>query len=132
MNMTDSIADMLTRIRNANRKRAERVMVPWARMKVAVAEVLKREGYVTDIKETEVEGRKQLWIYLKYGSEGEFVIQEIKRVSKPGRRIYRGAKEIDRVMDGLGISIVSTPKGILSDRECRKNNVGGEVLCTVC
>jgi small subunit ribosomal protein S8 len=130
--MTDSIADMLTRIRNANRKRAERVMVPWARMKVAVAEVLKREGYVTDIKETEVEGRKQLWIYLKYGSEGEFVIQEIKRVSKPGRRIYRGAKEIDRVMDGLGISIVSTPKGILSDRECRKNNVGGEVLCTVC
>jgi len=131
MNMTDSIADMLTRIRNATRKSDEKVLVPWARLKVAVAEVLKREGYITDFKEVEAGPQKQLWIYLKYGRDGEQVIQRIIRVSKPGRRVYRGAKEIDKVMDGLGIAILSTPKGVLSDRECRKNNVGGELLCTV-
>jgi len=132
MNMTDPIADMLTRIRNANRKSVEKVLVPSSREKVGVAEVLKREGYILDFKIVEAGARKELWIYLKYGPNGEHVIQEIVRRSKPGCRIYRGAKEIDRVMDGLGITVLSTPKGILSDREARKSNVGGEVLFSVC
>jgi small subunit ribosomal protein S8 len=123
---------MLTRIRNANRKSEEKVMVPSSRMKVGVAEVLKREGYILDFKEVAAGPSKELWVYLKYGPEGEKVINEIVRKSKPGRRIYRGAREIEKVMDGMGITILSTPKGILSDRECRKMNLGGELLCTVC
>ena len=132
MNMTDPIADMLTRIRNANRKSVAKVLVPSSREKVGVAEVLKREGYILDFKIVEAGPRKELWVYLKYGANGEHVIQAIVRKSKPGCRIYRGTKEIDRVMDGLGITVLSTPKGILSDREARKSNVGGEVLFTVC
>jgi small subunit ribosomal protein S8 len=132
MNMTDPIADMLTRLRNANGKSREKVMVPASREKVSVAEALKREGYIQDFKVVEAGVQKELWIYLKYGPNGEHVIQEIVRRSKPGRRVYRGAKEIDKVMDGMGVTILSTPKGILSDREARKSNVGGEVLFTVC
>lgn len=132
MNMTDPIADMLTRIRNANRIGAEKVKIPASRMKTAIADVLKREGYILDFKVVQVGAHKDLWIYLKYGPDGERVITEIVRKSKPGRRIYRGAKEIEKVMDGLGIAVLSTPKGILSDRECRRHNVGGELLFTVC
>ena len=131
MNMTDPIADMLTRLRNANGKSFEKVMVPSSRLKVGVAEALKREGYIRDFKVVDAGVQKELWIYLKYGPNGEHVIQAIVRNSKPGRRIYRGAKEIEKVMNGLGIRILSTPKGVLSDREARKSNVGGEVLLTV-
>ena len=132
MNMTDPISDMLTRIRNANAKSFEKVMIPSSRQKVGLAEALKREGYILDFKVVETGPSKELWIYLKYGPNGEHVIQEIVRKSKPGRRVYRGSREIDKLMNGLGISILSTPKGILSDRECRKANVGGEILCSVC
>ncbi len=132
MNMTDPISDMLTRIRNANDKGAERVKVPSSSLKKGIAEVLKREGYIQDFKEVEAGVRKDLWLYLKYGPNGEKVIQEILRKSKPGRRLYRGARQLEKVMDGMGISIISTPKGVLSDRECRQGNVGGEWICTVC
>jgi len=130
--MTDPIADMLTRIRNAVRVERPQVEMPVSKVKRGLAEVLKREGYIWDWEEVESKPANQLRVHLKYGPNGEHVIQEIVRKSKPGRRIYRGAREIDKLMNGLGISILSTPKGILSDRECRKANVGGEILCSVC
>ncbi len=131
MTMTDPIADMLTRIRNAIRVKMESVQMPSSRMKVGIAEVLKAEGYVTDYA-VESEGAKaSLVIALKYGPDGEVLIQHIQRRSKPGRRDYCGVRDFPRVLDGLGIMILSTPKGVLSDRECRKRNVGGELLCSV-
>jgi small subunit ribosomal protein S8 len=131
--MTDPIADMLTRIRNAVRNSSESVDMPGSKMKAGVAAVLKEEGYISDFRVAEPEGAVQstLRVYLKYGPEGEKVINIIDRVSKPGRRVYAGGKGLPRVLDGLGISIVSTSKGILSDRKCRQMNVGGEVLCRV-
>ena len=133
MSMTDPIADMLTRIRNATHVRHPSVSMPHSKMKVHVLEVLKREGYVEDFKV--VEGAKpyqnMIKVYLKYSRVGESVIQEIKRVSKPGLRVYRPAEEMKPVLRGIGIAVVSTSKGIFSDRECRKDHVGGEVLCTV-
>ncbi|QDV76229.1 30S ribosomal protein S8 [Botrimarina mediterranea] len=129
--LTDPIADMLTRIRNAVRVERSAVQMPISKVKRGLAEVLKREGYIWDWTEEEVEGQpvKQLRLDLKYGPNGERVIQTIRRVSKPGRRVYQQAKGLRPVLNGLGISIVSTSRGVLSDREARQKNLGGEVLC---
>lgn len=129
--MTDPIADMLTRIRNAVRVERPSVLMPVSKVKRGVAEVLKREGYIWDWHEEEVEDSpaKQLYIDLKYGPNGERVIRHIKRVSSPGRRVYSQARRLRPVLNGLGISIISTSRGVISDREARQRNLGGEVLC---
>jgi small subunit ribosomal protein S8 len=130
--MTDPIADMLTRIRNAVRIERASVEVPTSKVKRGLAEVLKREGYIWDWTEETAETKfPQLRIDLKYGPNGERVIRHIKRVSKPGRRIYNRASELKPVLNGLGITIISTSRGVISDREARQRNLGGEVLCEV-
>ncbi len=131
--MTDPIADMLTRIRNAVAVERPHVDMSISKVKRGVAEVLKREGYIWDYGESEEEAApvSQLRIELKYGPSGEHVIQHIKRVSKPGRRIYSRAKDLKPVLNGLGIQIISTSRGVVSDREARQRNLGGEVLCEV-
>ena len=129
--MTDPIADMLTRIRNAVRIERPHVQVPASKVKRGLAEVLKREGYIWDWNESEQDKFSVIHIDLKYGPNGERVIRHIKRVSKPGRRIYNGATQLRPILNGLGISIVSTSHGVISDREARQQNLGGEVLCEV-
>lgn len=129
--MTDPIADMLTRIRNALRTEKRTVEVPASKVNLGIARVLKDEGYVEDFRFLEVGPQGLVRVYLKYGPEGEMVITSLRRLSKPSRRVYRGVGELPRVRNGLGIAIVSTSKGVLSDRECRRERVGGEVLCTV-
>jgi small subunit ribosomal protein S8 len=122
---------MLTRIRNAARVKRPHVDIPASKLKNGLAEVLKREGYIWDWQVVEAEPINQLRIELKYGANGEEVIQTIKSVSTPGRRVYRKAKELRPVLGGMGITIISTSKGIVSDREARQKNIGGEVLCEV-
>ncbi len=129
--MTDPIADMLTRIRNAVRIERPNVDVPASKVKRGLAEVLKREGYIWDWNESEEDRFPVIRIDLKYGPNGERVIRHIKRVSKPGRRVYNGATQLRPILNGLGISIVSTSRGVISDREARQQNLGGEVLCEV-
>jgi len=131
MTMNDFVADMLTRIRNALRNGSETVEILGSQLTVAVAAVLKREGYIKDYAELDTKPQALVRIYLKYGPEGEQVITGIRRPSTSGRRVYRGADDLGTVLNGLGISVVSTPKGVLSDRECRQQHVGGEVLCKV-
>lgn len=131
MTMTDPLGDMLTRIRNGQRARKSMVTSPASKLRTNVLEVLKREGFIRSFSQREVRrGISEIEIELKY-HEGDPVIREISRVSKPGRRVYSGIKELPRVYDGLGISILSTPRGVLSDSEARDQNVGGEVLCRV-
>jgi small subunit ribosomal protein S8 len=127
--MTDPIADMLTRIRNAVRVERPHVDMPLSKVKRGLAEVLKREGYIWDWKEVDGKPANQLRLELKYGPNGERVIRHIKRVSKPGRRVYSGATTLRPVLNGLGICILSTSRGVVSDREARQKNLGGEVLC---
>lgn len=131
--LTDPIADMLTRLRNAVRVERPHVELPTSKVKRGLADVLKREGYIWDWSEVEVGDSpvKSLRIELKYGPNGERVIQEIRRVSKPGRRVYSKAKDIRPVLNGMGITILSTSTGVLSDREARQKNAGGEVICEV-
>ena len=146
--MTDPIADMLTRLRNANRIERPAVDMPASRLKVAVAEVLKEEGFILDYQvgtlQTSDEGvtsleptndfgqpKVVLRVYMKYGPEGEKVIRHLARASTPGRRLYRRAAQLRPVLDGLGISILSTSKGVMSDRKARAQRLGGEMLCTV-
>lgn len=129
--MTDPIADMLTRIRNAVRVEHPHVEMPASKVKQGVADVLKREGYIWDWEVVEAEPANQIRLELKYGPNGERVIQTIRRVSKPGRRIYTKSRDLRPVLDGLGISVISTSQGVISDREARQKNVGGEVLCEV-
>ena len=129
--MTDPIADMLTRIRNAVRVEKSHVDIPLSKVKRGLAEVLKREGYIWDWEEVESTPVKHIRILLKYGPNGERVIQNIKRVSKPGRRVYSGAAKLRPVLGGLGISVISTSRGVISDREARQRRLGGEVLCEV-
>lgn len=131
--MTDPIADMLTRIRNAVSVERQHVVIPVSKMKRGVAEVLKREGYIWDWSEEEPETEPvgNINIELKYGPGGEKVISHIKRVSKPGCRVYSRAKDLRPVLNGLGISILSTSRGVMSDREARQQKVGGEVLCQI-
>jgi len=133
MSMTDPIADLLTRIRNAVRVKHKTVDVPASKIKAALLDVLKREGYIADFRvvESDKPGQGIVRVFLKYSHFGESVIQEIHRVSKPGRRVYSGAEELDPVLHGIGAAVVSTSKGLKSDRECRKENIGGELLCTV-
>jgi small subunit ribosomal protein S8 len=129
--LTDPIADMLTRIRNAVRVERPYVDMPVSNLKRGLADVLKREGFIWDWKEVEGAPVQQLRLELKYGPNGEHVIRHIRRVSKPGRRVYAGSDDLRPVLDGMGIAVVSTSKGVISDREARQKNVGGEVLCEV-
>ena len=129
--MTDPVADMLTRIRNAVRVEHPSVEMPLSKVKKGLADVLKREGYIWDWEEFEGGPAKQLRVHLKYGPNGERVIRHIRRVSKPGRRVYSGATELKPVLGGLGIMVISTSKGVLSDREAREKKLGGELLCEV-
>ena len=132
MSLSDPIADMLTRIRNALRARHEAVNVRASKVCEGVCRVLKEEGYIEDYKRIEDNKQGLLRVYLKYGRMGEDVVTQLKRESRPGRRLYSNVDDLPRPLAGLGIAIVSTSKGVLSDRQCRKENVSGEVLCTVC
>ena len=129
--MTDPIADMLTRIRNAVRVERPHVDMPTSKIKRGVADVLKREGYIWDWKEDQEQPVSSIRLELKYGPNGEQVIQKIRRVSTPGRRIYSKARELRPVLNGLGITIISTSRGVISDREARQQKLGGEVLCEI-
>ena len=132
MSMSDPVADMITRIRNGLQVRRDFVEVGASRVKRSIAEVLSREGYIGDIRNiTARTGHPSLRIFLKYDDDGMPAIQRIGRVSKPGRRVYSGVQEIPRVLNGLGISVLTTSQGILSDREARAQGVGGEILCEV-
>ena len=130
MAVTDPLGDMLTRIRNGQRARKDSVLSPASKLRVRVLEVLQREGYIRGYSEEEMGPAKGIRIELKY-FEGQPAIKHVARVSKPGRRVYSGSQELPRVMNGLGITIVSTPRGVLSDTEAREQNVGGEVLAEV-
>ncbi len=129
--MTDPIADMLTRVRNAYANGAEHVTMPYSNTKLGIAKVLKKEGYISDYGKSADSKQGVLRVYLKYGPDGERMFNRIKRVSKPGRRIYKKFVNLVPVVNGMGIVVVSTSRGILSDRDCRKLKLGGEVLCEV-
>jgi small subunit ribosomal protein S8 len=131
MTMTDPIADLLTRIRNANQNGFAKLEVPSSTFKVEIVRVLKEEGYIKDYRVLKDTGRAVIKISLKYADKEERVIKTIKKISKPSRRVYVGKDEIPKVMNGLGVSIISTPKGVMSDRQARRAGVGGEVICTV-
>jgi len=133
MSMTDPIADLLTRVRNATRARHQKVAVPWSRLKENIVKILIEEGYLKESKKVKATqgGGEDLVIQLKFDRENRPIISGLKRVSSPGRRVYVGAQGITPVRKGLGIHILSTPKGILVDREAQKANVGGELLCSV-
>ena len=128
--MTDPIADMLTRIRNANAAKHATVAVPFSRIKESIANILKNEGYIVDYEIKEEGTKKDIVVTLKF-VDGEEVVKGLRRISKPGRRVYSSVDNLPKVLGGLGIAIVSTPKGVLTDKECRKHSVGGEVLCYV-
>jgi len=128
--MSDPIADMLTRIRNAQGVQKTQVVMPSSKVKVAIANVLKDEGYIEDYAVAEAGGKSELKIGLKYYA-GRPVIERLERVSRPGLRIYKGKDDIPNVMNGLGVAIVSTPKGVMTDRKARATGVGGEVICYV-
>ena len=130
MSMTDPVADMLTRIRNAQMAEKLSVSMPSSKLKVAIAKVLKDEGYIDDFAIRENGAKPELDVALKYYA-GRPVIEKIERVSKPGLRVYKGKDDLPRVMNGLGVAIVSTPKGVMTDRRARAGNMGGEVLCIV-
>jgi small subunit ribosomal protein S8 len=130
MSMTDPVADMLTRIRNAQMAEKITVAMPSSKLKIAIASVLKDEGYIDDFAVRESDGKIQLNLELKYYA-GRPVIERIERVSRPGLRVYKGKDDLPKVLNGLGVAIVSTPKGVMTDRKARASNVGGEVLCIV-
>lgn len=130
MSMSDPIADMLTRIRNAQGVKKVSVAMPSSKVKVAIAAVLKDEGYIDDFSVTQDSGKSELQIGLKYYA-GRPVIERLERVSRPGLRVYKGKSDIPSVMNGLGVAIVSTPKGVMTDRKARASGVGGEVICFV-
>jgi small subunit ribosomal protein S8 len=134
MPSSDPVGDMIAMIKNANTRKHPKVAIPHSRLKEGVARVLKEEGYVSDFKvekDDKLPVRKTLWVYLKYDDEGSRVMTDIVRVSKPGRRIFRPVDKLGRVLDGLGISVLSTNRGLLSDRQARKQRVGGELVCRV-
>jgi small subunit ribosomal protein S8 len=132
MATSDPIADMLTRIRNANAIGRRRVRIQRSKVCLGIAQVLKEEGYIADfLSVDDATGQGLIEVDLKYGERGERVIQHVQRVSKPGCRVYRPVGEMPRVMDGLGITVVSTSHGVLSDRQCRRRHIGGELLCKV-
>jgi len=131
MNLTDPVADFLTRIRNAMRARHQKLDVPASKLKAEIARILKEEGYIANYKPTEEDGQKVLRVYLKYNTNNESVIKDLKRVSRPGCRVYQGKNDIRRVQGGLGIAILTTPKGVMTGRQARREGVGGELLCEV-
>ena len=131
MNNQDPIADMLTRIRNANRVGRRMVLIPKSKICTGIAQVLKDEGYIDDYDVIDDAQQGQIHVKLKYSMSGDKVIHELDRASKPGRRIYRGVGDLPRILNGMGIAVVSTSKGVMSDRKAREQNVGGELLCTV-
>lgn len=131
MSHTDSVSDMLTRIRNAVHATHESVEIPLSKLKIKIADVLKKEGYISSYEILDSKPFKNIKIFLKYGSRGEKVISGIQKISKPGLRVYTGSKDSKRVLDGLGIYIISTSRGLMTDRQARKEKVGGEVLCKV-
>jgi small subunit ribosomal protein S8 len=132
MNNQDPIADMLTRIRNANRVGRRMVLIPKSKICLGIAQVLRDEGYIEEFDSIDDASHQgQIRVKLKYSLSGDKVIHEIDRASKPGCRVYRGVKELPQVLNGMGIAVVSTSKGVMSDRKAREANVGGELLCTV-
>ena len=131
MSMTDPIADMLTRIRNAGHARFDKVDIPASRMKISLARILKDEGFIKNYKVIKDNRQGILRVYLKYGDQQQSLIQGLRRVSKPGRRVYAGSAELPRVQGGLGVAVISTSKGVVSDRQARKMHMGGEVLCEI-
>ncbi len=131
MSLTDPVADFLARIRNAIKARHQKVDVPASRLKLEIARILKEEGYVANYKAVEEEGRKVVRVYLKYGTDNEAAISNLARVSRPGCRVYVGRNEIPRVLGGMGINILTTPKGVMTGQQARKQGVGGEILCEI-
>jgi len=131
MSMTDPIADMLTRIRNANMAKLQKVDIPSSNMKVSIANVLKAEGFIKNYKVIPDQKQGVLRVYLKFIDEKDSVINEIKRISKPGGRVYVASEDIPKVKNGLGVAILSTSKGILADKTAREAGVGGELICTI-
>ena len=131
MTMTDPIADMLTRIRNANMVRHEKLEVPASNLKKEIAEILKREGFIRDVEYVEDNKQGIIRIFLKYGKDNERVITGLKRISKPGLRVYAKTDEVPKVLNGLGIALVSTSNGLLTDKEARAKKVGGEILAYI-
>ncbi|MBM3136539.1 MAG: 30S ribosomal protein S8 [Chloroflexi bacterium] len=131
MNMTDPIADMLTRIRNGLLARHQYVLVPGSKMKIAIARILKEEGFIKDVEILRDNPQRTLKIWLKYANGKEPVLSGLRRVSRPGLRVYTGKRELPRVLGGLGLAILSTPKGIMTERKARRLGVGGEILCYV-
>jgi small subunit ribosomal protein S8 len=131
MNLTDPIADMLTRIRNANSVGKDRVDIPASKVKTSIGELLKAEGFINDVKLVERKPQNMIRVYLKYGDNDEKVISGIKRISKPGLRVYVGNDEVPQVLGGLGIAVISTSQGVMSDKEAREKGIGREVLCYV-
>ena len=130
MSMSDPIADMLTRIRNGQQAQKATVVMPSSKVKVSIAQVLKDEGYIDSFSVRQADGKAELEVVLKYYA-GRPVIERLERVSRPGLRIYKGSDDLPRVMNGLGVAIVSTPRGVMTDRSARANRVGGEVICLV-
>ena len=131
MSLTDPVADFLTRIRNSIRAHHQKLDVPASKLKAEIARILKEEGYISNFKTTEENGRAVLRVYLKYGANNEAAIRDLERVSRPGCRVYIGRDEIRRVQGGLGISIMTTPRGVMTGRQARREGVGGEVLCEI-
>ena len=131
MNMTDPIADMLTRVRNALQARHPKVDVPASKLKAEIVRILKEEGFIANFKVADEEGKRTIKIYLKYSADNQPVISRIVRVSRPGRRVYVGQKEIPRVLGGMGINILTTPRGVMTGRTAYRERVGGEILCEV-
>jgi small subunit ribosomal protein S8 len=131
MSLTDPVADLLARIRNSIHARHQKLDIPASRLKQEIARILKEEGYIANFKATEEAGRKVLRIYLKYGADNAATISNLQRISRPGCRVYVGHNDIPRVLGGLGINILTTPKGVMTGRQARKEGVGGEILCEV-
>ena len=131
MNLTEPVADFLARIRNSIRARHQKVDVPASKLKLEMARILKEEGYISNFKAVEEDGKKIIRVYLKYGTDNQAAISQLNRISRPGCRVYVGSREIPRVLGGLGINILTTPKGVMTGRQARKEGVGGEILCEV-
>jgi small subunit ribosomal protein S8 len=129
--LTDPVADFLTRIRNSIRARHAKLDVPASKLKTEIARILKEEGYISNYKPAEEDGKQLLRVYLKYGANNEAAIRDLTRISRPGCRVYVGREEIKRVQGGLGICILTTPKGVMTGRQARREGVGGEILCEV-
>jgi len=131
MSFTDPVADFLTRIRNGIRARHQKVDAPASKLKLEIARILKEEGYIANFKATEEEGKKIIRVYLKYAADNSAIITNVTRVSRPGCRVYVGKNEIPRVLGGLGITILTTPKGVMTGKQARREGLGGEILCQV-